>query len=59
MPFYLAVVQLGHAELLVSGGRAKESGPLLAEAREIFDHLRATPWLERLDALAVGAATPA
>ena len=59
MPFYLAVVQLEHAELLAASDRAEECGPLLAEARETFEHLRATPWLERLDALAVGAATPA
>jgi tetratricopeptide (TPR) repeat protein len=59
MPFYLAVVQLEHAELLVSSGRSDECGPLLAEAREAFERLRATPWLERLDALGVGAATAA
>ena len=59
MPFYLAVVQLEHAELLASLGRSDECGPLLAEARETFERLRATPWLERLDALGVGAAASA
>jgi len=59
MPFYLAVVQLEHAELLAASHRAEECEPLLAGARETFEHLRATPWLERLDALAVDAATPA
>ena len=59
MPFYLAVVQLEHAELLVASGRAEECEPLLSEAREIFERLRATPWLERLDALGVGAVTAA
>jgi class 3 adenylate cyclase/tetratricopeptide (TPR) repeat protein len=59
MPFCLAVVQLEHAELLAASDRAEECGPLLAEARETFEHLRATPWLERLDALGVGAATAA
>jgi hypothetical protein len=41
------VTLLEHAE---SG--LGETEPLLAEAREIFDALEATPWLERLDALA-------
>jgi hypothetical protein len=59
MPFYLAVVQLEHAELLAAAGRPGECEPLLTEARETFERLRATPWLERLDALGVGAATPA
>ena len=61
MPFYLAVVQLERAELIASAGRADECEPLLAEAREIFERLRATPWLERVDALGIGvrAATPA
>jgi hypothetical protein len=45
--FWLAVTLLEHAE---SG--LGETEPLLAEAREIFDALEATPWLERLDALA-------
>jgi len=59
MPFYLAVVQLEHAELLVASDRTEECGPLLAEARETFERLRATPWLERVDALGVGAVTAA
>jgi tetratricopeptide (TPR) repeat protein len=48
-PFELAVVRLEHAEWLMSTGRRDEAQPLLDEAREIFGHLRATPWLERLD----------
>jgi tetratricopeptide (TPR) repeat protein len=59
MPLYLAVVQLEHAELLAASDRAEAGQPLLAEAREIFEQLRATPWLERVDALGVGAATAA
>jgi class 3 adenylate cyclase/predicted ATPase len=55
MPFYLAVVQLEHAELLAAVGRSDECGPLLTEARESFEWLRATPWLERLDALGLVA----
>ena len=59
MPFYLAVVQLEHAELLASSDREEECRPLLAEARETFEQLRAAPWLERVDALGVGARTAA
>jgi class 3 adenylate cyclase/predicted ATPase len=51
VPFYLAVVQTEHAELLTSLGRAGEADPLLAEARETFEQLRAAPWVERVDAL--------
>jgi class 3 adenylate cyclase/tetratricopeptide (TPR) repeat protein len=49
--FLLACTQLEHAEWLVSGGRHEEAQPLLAEARETFERLEATPWLERVAAL--------
>ncbi len=49
MPFPLAVVCLEHAEWLEGGGR---SAALLAEAGEIFERLRAQPWLERASAAA-------
>ncbi|MGH7540092.1 MAG: hypothetical protein ACRELC_03740, partial [Gemmatimonadota bacterium] len=45
--FHLAVTQLEHAEWLTGQGRADEAQPLLAEARQTFDRLQATPWLER------------
>ncbi len=51
-PFLLACTQVEHAEWLVTQGRAEEAAPLVAEARETFERLRATPWLERADALA-------
>jgi class 3 adenylate cyclase/tetratricopeptide (TPR) repeat protein len=47
LPFWLAVTQLEHAEWLVEQGRAEEAEPLLAEARETFERLGATPWLDR------------
>ena len=59
--FYLAVTQLEHGEWLVGEGRDAEAEPLLSEARETFERLRATPWLERLDAAGmrpVQSATP-
>ena len=46
-PFYLAVTQLEQAEWLAQQGRAAEAQPLLAEARETFERLEATPWLDR------------
>ena len=58
-PFELAVVLLEHAEWLAAEGRAEEAEPLAAEARELFERLRATPYIERLDRLPVPATTPA
>jgi len=45
--FFLAATQVEHAEWLAAQGRAGEAEPLLAEARETFAILEATPWLER------------
>jgi hypothetical protein len=45
--FHLAVTQLEQGEWLAIEGRADEAQPLLAEARETFERLQATPWLER------------
>lgn len=50
-PFWVAVVLLEHAELVAQDGRPSEAEPLLAEARETFERLRATPWLERAEAM--------
>jgi hypothetical protein len=41
------VTHLEHAEWLDGQGRSEEAEPLLAEARETFERLEATPWLER------------
>jgi class 3 adenylate cyclase/predicted ATPase len=46
--FWLAVTQLEHGEWLLAAGRADEAVPLLDEARETFERLKAVPWLERL-----------
>ena len=51
LPFWLAVTLLEHGEL--TGDTA-----LLDEAREIFEGLKATPWLERAGALARTSAEP-
>jgi hypothetical protein len=37
--------------------RIEEAEPLAAEAREIFERLRATPYVERVDRLPTGAPT--
>ena len=52
IPFWLAVTQLEHGERLVAAGHPSDAEPLLAEAREIFGTLDATPWLERATAAA-------
>jgi hypothetical protein len=51
MPFDLAVTLLEHAEWLSGQGRATETAAPLAEAVDIFERLRARPWLDRAAAL--------
>jgi len=46
MPYYLAMALVEQAEL-----GADDAASLLAEARQIFERLGATPWLERVDAV--------
>jgi tetratricopeptide (TPR) repeat protein len=45
--FPLAVAQLEHAERLAAAGRSAEAQPLFEEARETFERLEASPWVER------------
>jgi tetratricopeptide (TPR) repeat protein len=52
LSFHMAVTELEYGEWLFGQGRAAEAEPLLAEAREIFERLEATPWLERAEAAA-------
>ena len=54
-PFFLAVTQLEHAEWLAARGDAADAAALQSAAREVFDRLRARPWLERADRLEVRA----
>jgi hypothetical protein len=51
VPFWLAVTLLEHGEWLSARGRDSDAAGLLEEARTIFERLRATPWLDRLDRL--------
>ena len=56
VPFVLGQVLVERAELLLSAGREAEATPLVAEASAIFEHLRATPWLDRARALTASVA---
>jgi tetratricopeptide (TPR) repeat protein len=55
-PFWLAVALLESAEWLVDEGRTDDAKPMLDEARELFDRLRAEPWRARVDAVAIDRA---
>jgi len=46
--FWLAVTLLEHGEWLLAQKRAEEAAALFGEAREIFERLKARPWLERV-----------
>jgi predicted ATPase len=48
---WLAITLLEHGEWLAEQGREAEAGPLVAEAREIFERLEAVPWIERAAAV--------
>ncbi len=45
--FWVAVAELEYAEWLRTQGRIDDAEALLPEAREIFEALGATPWLDR------------
>ena len=48
-PFPMAVTMLDHAEALLAAGDLAAAEPLLAEARSVFESLRAAPWVERAE----------
>jgi hypothetical protein len=50
VPFWRAVTQLEHGERLVAAGQSIDAEPLLADARDVFGTLEATPWLDRVAA---------
>ncbi len=54
MVFWLAITLTEHAEWLLATDRAAEAEPLLAESRETFERLEATPWLGRIEAAEAG-----
>jgi class 3 adenylate cyclase/tetratricopeptide (TPR) repeat protein len=55
--FWLAVTLLEHAEWLAARDRPGDAEWLLAEAREIFERLEATPWIERTTTAATALGT--
>ena len=50
-PFWVATALLEQAEWLAGHDHGEEIAPLLAEAREVFERLRAQPRLERVERL--------
>ncbi|MDP9329109.1 MAG: AAA family ATPase [Actinomycetota bacterium] len=59
MPFARAVTLLEHGEWLVSQDQAAEAAPMFEQAGAIFEQLRATPWVERLERVALGTGAKA
>ncbi len=57
--YFLAHVLHDYGRWLLGAGRDDEARPLLEEARGLFEHMGATLWLERLDALGEAARVPA
>jgi tetratricopeptide (TPR) repeat protein len=57
-PLWLAVTLLEHGQWLARQGRGIDAKPLLDEAREIFERLRAQPWLDRLEEASAGVTPP-
>jgi class 3 adenylate cyclase/tetratricopeptide (TPR) repeat protein len=55
-PFVLAQVLLERAEQRHAEARDEDAAPLLSEATEIFIRLRATPYLQRAQAIGAGVA---
>ena len=58
LPFFLAVTRLEAAGRLLAADRESDAEPLLAAAAQAFEHLQATPWLERVERLSPGATRP-
>jgi len=58
-PLYLGATLFDQGEWLVHQGSDDQAAPLLAEAREIFERLRAQWWLDRIDALSRRVEVPA
>jgi class 3 adenylate cyclase/tetratricopeptide (TPR) repeat protein len=59
LPLPLAMTLLEHGEWLIQQGRAEPAESLLREAREIFERLKAHPWLDRLSKSESALATSA
>ena len=54
VPFWTAVTQLELAERLSAWGRTQDADGLAAQAIEVFEHLKAEPWIERTRSVTEG-----
>ena len=54
--FFLAQILLERATTVLAADRPSDAETLLSEARSVFERLRATPWLDRLEAIAASRA---
>jgi tetratricopeptide (TPR) repeat protein len=55
--FWLAATLAEHGEWLASQGRGEEAVTAIEEARTIFERLKATPWLARVEAISLPLVT--
>jgi len=53
--YFLAPVLVDYGRWLVRKGQAEEAAPLLAEARDLFQEMGATAWLERVAHIEAGS----
>jgi len=56
--FYLAVTLLEYGKWLAGRSREDDAGPMLAEARAIFERLKAEPWMARVERAGRSAPQP-
>jgi tetratricopeptide (TPR) repeat protein len=56
-PFWLAVALLDYGAWLAGVDRPEDAKPLLDEARETFERLRAIPWIKRTDVVPIDRAS--
>jgi hypothetical protein len=58
LPFWMAVTLLEHGEWLAGHDRVEQAEAQLFEARQIFERLKARPWLDRLERVTQIARVP-
>jgi class 3 adenylate cyclase/tetratricopeptide (TPR) repeat protein len=58
LPFWMGVTLLEHGEWLTAQDRPERAEPLLLEARQVFERLKAQPWLDRLARIPRNARVP-
>jgi class 3 adenylate cyclase/tetratricopeptide (TPR) repeat protein len=58
LPFWMGVTLLEHGEWLAGHDLMAQAEPLLMEARQVFEGLKAQPWLDRVARVARDARVP-